>query len=251
MSRQALNEYLSRVPESVSKAVRVESRAESAIPQLLHISMDTNIKEMVPRISTRQMGREDRTTPRVVAAPTLYGCMLAYQSIPADYMFSPSRTKENKTNWKNGYKIYAVPYDFCLKPDASLVPDVKHSDETWLVNYDEENRSYEPVPAGRVFCTEFEFTPRPGQLPQFQATIFVEVTLSVGIWFSKNHKLEKGYWKIEAPIHDQQSWKNLAWFADKDIVVESISQSEWMGVKRSVADLLSFKEDKVPPYLGW
>lgn len=250
MSKEDLEHFLKRTPDSVTRACRVEPLEESPIPQLLHISMNTNIKTMEPRISARQMGKEDRTTPRVVAAPTLYGCILAYQSVPSDYMFSRSRTEQNKTNWKNGYQIYGIPYEFCLKPDKTLVPDVDHSDETWLVAYNSDTREYHPVPIGRVFCSEFCFVPRGGELPQFQATIYVEVTKEGGIFFSKNHKLDKGYWKIEAPIHDQESWKNLCWRDDKDIKVEAVTPKDWFGVKRSVADMLSI-QDKVPAFLNW
>lgn len=251
MSKQAIDEFLSRTPQKVSDSCKVESVEDSGISQILHISSDTNIKEMIPRISTRQMGSEDRTTPRVVGAPTLYGCILAYQSVPQDYMFSSSKTKDNKSNWKNGYKIYAIPYKFCLKPSKALVPDVQNTDETWLVNYDEETRSYKPETAGRVFCQEFRFKPRIGKKPQYEATIFVEVTLEQGLWFSKNHKLEKGHWKIEAPVYDEESWKHLRWDQDSEVRVENITQAEWLSTKRSVADLLSLSESKVPAFLKW
>lgn len=251
MSKQAIDEFLSRAPQKVSDNCKVEAVEESAIPQILHISSDTNIKEMFPRISTRQMGSEDRTTPRVVGAPTLYGCILAYQSMHHDYMHSASKTKENKSDWKNGYKIYAIPYKFCLKPSKALVPDVANTDETWLVNYDEETRSYTPIQAGRVFCEEFRFKPRIGKKPQFEATIFVEVTLDGGLQFSKKHKLDKGHWKIQAPVYDEESWKNLRWDQDSEVQVEKITQAEWLSTKRSVADLLSLSETKVPAFLKW
>jgi len=255
MSKEALDEFLSRTPDSVSKNCRVESFEESPIHPLLHISMDTNITEMVPRISTRQMSTEDRTTPRVVGAPTLYGCILAYQSVHSDYLNGKPRSSENKEQnrsmWKNGYKIYSIPYEYCLKPSPALVPDVKNTDETWLVAYSAESRSYKPVSVGRVFCTEINAETRSGERPVVDATVYVEVTLEEGIYFSKNHKLSKGYWKIDTPIFDIESWKNLSWRDDKDVVVEEIKASEFFSVKRSVADLLSLKEDKVPAFLSW
>jgi hypothetical protein len=249
MSRKEIEEYLNRIPNSVVRSCNVESLEESAIPQILHISMNTNLKEMVPRISTRQMSREDRTTPRIVGAPTLYGCMLGYSTIVDDYMGNASRTAENKADWKNGYRIYKIPYEFCLKPDKTLVPDAKQSDETWLVNYNEGTRTYKPIPAGRVFCTKFTFIPRIGELPQYEATIYVDVVLDEGLWFSKNYRLGKGYWKIEAPVCDSDNFKNLSWDSDNDLTVDEIKASDFFSAKRSVADLLSIKD--APPFLSW
>jgi hypothetical protein len=250
MSKQEIQEYLKRVPVSVVRACTVESVEESKIPHVLHISSNTNLKEMVPRFSAKQMEEEDRTTPRVVGAPTLYGCILGYKVILDDYATNTSRTKENKVDWKNGYRIYNIPYKFCLKLDKTLVPDAKQSDETWLVNYNEDTRAYNPVPAGRVFFSNFSFSPRIGELPQFESTIYVEVLLEEGLWFSKNHKLDKGYWKIEAPIYDSESFKNLSWDDDKNIKVEEIKAAEWFSIKRSVADMLSIT-DKPPAFLSW
>lgn len=250
MSRRDIENYLTRVPVNVVRACKIESVEESQIPQVLHISLNTNLKEMVPRFSTKQMEEEDRTTPRVVGAPTLYGCILGYKVILEDYTINTSRTAKNKVDWKNGYRIYHIPYKFCLKLDKELVPDAKQSDETWLVNYNKDTRSYNPIPAGRIFFSSFTFSPRIGELPQFESTIYVEVILDEGLWFSKNHKLDKGYWKIEALIHDNDSFKNLSWDSDKDIKVKKIDKAEWLSVKRSVADLLSIT-DKLPSYLNW
>lgn len=250
MSRQLIENYLNRVPSNVARSCTIESVKESAIPQILHISSNTNLKEMVPRICTRQMDAEDRTTPRIVGAPTIYGCMLGYPSLLEDYSGNASRTAENKVDWKNGYRIYMIPYEFCLKPDKTLVPDVKQSDETWLVNYNEDTRLYTPVPVGRIFCSKFSFIPRIGELPQFEATIYVDVVIDEGLWFSKNIKLDRGYWKIEAPVCDSDNFKNLSWDDDKNITVQEIKATEWFSVKRSVADLLSIT-DKPPAFLNW
>jgi hypothetical protein len=250
MSKKQIEEYLNRIPNNVVRSCEVESLEESKIPQVLHISTNTNLKEMTPRICSRQVEGEDRTTPRIVGAPTIYGCILGYAIMLEDYTSKASRTSENKVDWKNGYKIYSIPYKFCLKPDKTLVPSAKQSDETWLVNYSEDTRTYEPIPVGRFFCTKFSFVPRIGELPQHEATIYVEVTTDEGLWFSKNNKLDKGYWKIEAPVCDSDNFKNLSWDDDEPFMIDEIKASDFFSAKRSVADLLSIA-DKVPAYLNW
>lgn len=250
MTQALIDEFLSRLPDRVSRSLKVLSKEELGFPSLLHISANTGIKQFIPRVSTRQLGAEDMVVPRVVCAPTLYGCVLAYQSMPHDYLWSQQKTKERESNWRNGYKIYAIPFDYCLLPNEALVPDVKHSGETWLVNYDASTRVYVPQEAGRMFAVSLNYQVTQGELPACEAILYIEVTDPQGLQLSKRNHLEPGYYEVEMVVLDNHSWRNLSWKDDEAIVVKPITQKEWLEQKRSVASMLSH-ESATPPYLRW
>ena len=250
MSIAAVQEYLTTISDRVVRSMEIIEKEQSPYKQLLHISMDPRVKEFVPRISTRQAHGEDRTVPRVVTSPVLFGCILGYASLTSDYRDMPVKSeKEPNSPWLNGYTIYALDYEVALKPKSSLVPDVVQTNETWLVNYSPETKVYKPTKAGRFYCTELMYTAREGKRPMVSAIMFVEVLLDEGMYFYKNVLLKKGYWRLRVNVQDLDSWAALTWKKPGLDMVE-IDQKEWLSHKRGVADMLSI-QDKIPAYVNW
>lgn len=250
MSLAQLENELLTYSDGVARNLTVVSKEKSPTPDLYHISMDPSIKVFIPRISTRQMSSEDRTVPRVVAATSLYGCILAYASAHEDYMSMDSKQTDKASKWRNGYYVYKLDYDVCLKPSSKLVPDVGFTDETWLVPYSPETKDYKAVRIGKVFITEIKNTIMGDKLPEVEATACIEILDPAGIQLSKNKRLTQGYWMVELPIWDRQSWKNLSWKDDKEVIAKQITKEVYLGYKQRVASLLGLSEN-APAYAQW
>jgi len=246
MSKKQLEDHILTYPDSKSKELTVFTRDE--IGELYHISKDTTIREFTPRFSKRQMSTEDITISRVVSCPTIYGCILAYSSMHADYTNLITKINDKDSTWKGGYVIYRLDYEFGLSPSSKLVPDVNYTDEKWLVAYNELTKGYRPTKVGKIFAQQITYKPTDDKLPTIESILFIEVNDSKGIQLSKNIKLDKGYWIIELPIWDHQSWKNLSFKNDNNIVVKQINRDEWLSNKDVVASMLSAE---APSYFNW
>ncbi len=255
-----MERYLSNFSEPLVQELRIVQQKDHEVPLMLHISMDTQLKSLVPRIGARQMASEDRTMPRVCCAPTLYGCILGYQCLVDDYVHQvqPSevtpdgQTSPNKqvSKWRNGYKIYHIPYEYGVLPSNKLVPDVDQTDETWLVNYSPETRQYVPVEAGHFFAGEITIMNRTGKKPIAITTLFIEVKIPQGLHFSKNHFLHPGYWRVEGKTVDYQTWMATSWKNDDNFHIVPLTADEFYAQKRAHADMLSL-EEKPPVWAGW
>lgn len=118
--------------------------------KFLHISQDNNIKEMYPRISWRQSGKEDRTIPRICGAPNLRGCILGHTIVRSNILEGISFIKDQ---WKDNnspiYYIYQLPELEYLRPSNKLVPEVNQTDEVWITPYCPEAITVKPKKIGR------------------------------------------------------------------------------------------------------
>lgn len=218
---------------------------------MLHISSNTNIRKFIPSLTLRGSPQENRDITRVCVGPTLLGCMIGYAQMWDDVHGKASDGKEDNNGYKGGWKIYALPFKACLKPNTKMVYDVKYSDEHWLVTYNEETKEYIPQSAGRFFWSQITVIPRAKKYVTGDCVMLVEITLDEGIMLGKKVKLEKGYWKLEGPVPEAvESWKD-----DEEYTVTSISKAAFDSAKKIHADLLSHREVpkdiKRPNFLDW
>ncbi len=197
-------------------------------------------------IGTKQAPSEDRTIPRVCVAPSLLGCLVGYAESESNFLNMSSTGTKEDDGYKGGWKIYAIPFKAALKPNARLVYDAKHSDEVWLVSYNEQNVEYKPESAGKMFYHAITFYPRSANTPIKEGTLYIEITKSEGIRFSPRFFLTKGYWCIEGPTAQHSS---LA-YSDKDFTVTEINKAKYQSAKDQAAALLGH-EEPLPPYLKW
>lgn len=246
MSKTELENHILTYPDSKSRELTVFSKEETG--ELYHISKDTNIREFTPRFSKRQMSTEDITISRIVTCPTIYGCILAYSSMHSDYVNLVTKINDKDSMWKGGYVVYKLDYEIGLTPSSKLVPDTNYTDEKWLVGYSEATKAYKSVKVGKIFARQITYKPTDEKLPTVESILFVEVSDSQGLMLSKNIKLSKGYWVVELPIWDHESWKNLSYKDDKEIVVKQIDRDEWLSNKEVVASMLSIDS---PSYSSW
>lgn len=216
---------------------------------LLHISIDSKIKQFIPRIGNRQGNKEDRTVARITAAPSLLGCLIGYAVSEYEFTnFVPDGKPENN-NYKGGYYIYEIPFQYALKPNNRLVYDATYSDEYWLTSYSPNTNVYTPVQIGKLFIQSINHVSKNGSLPDAYATIFIEVLKEEGISFSKNIFLKKGYYEINGPLTVYFN-KQHKWNKDGKFTVKEISSSDFNKVKDQSVSLLSI-DNSIPTYLKW
>lgn len=244
--KKILTGWLKNLHSKVSNNSTVFTPEELGQKHLFHISMNTNIKEFVPRIGHRQGDSEDRTVPRICVAPSLLGCLIGYASEVNDFLSLASDGTDENIGYKGGYKIYAFEFNAAIRPNNKLVRDSTASDECWLVSFSPENSTYRAVNAGKVFFSKMISVGRSKEDVNVLGELYVEITLDAGVMFSKNIFLEKGYYCItgNAPRYTK------SWETDKDFKVTPIDKASFMAAKGETAALLDY-QTKAPSYTKW
>lgn len=191
--KQEIVKYLSALLGDAVSELTLYSAGEVNRP-LYHVSMNPNVKIFSPKVSSRTLGTEDRSVPRVSTSTSIVGCLNGYQS-----MFSDMAGRARK-NFTGLYTVYELPYQYAIKPSKKLLSDVETSDEYWLVSWKKETYSIRP----NTVC---EFT-----IPQVQTTygsdgedklvtMFLKV-LGESLYLTHDVKLVKGYYEITLRNYD-------------------------------------------------
>lgn len=251
---EALQRRIKIAGPMVEKNARIITPDDEQSEVMLHISSNTSIKKFIPVIGNRQAKSEDRTTPRVCVANTVLGCILGYVALNHDMEELP----EPQSGYKGGWRIYGFNYQACLKPNKNLVFDADRSNEHWLVTYSEDTREFIPFEAGTFFWTQNTLESRSDKYPVRTVVLLFEIKADEGIWFSKNLKMEKGYWRLEGPgDFTLKSSKNTegmvkSWLDDKRYTLTRIGKDEYISSKKVSAGLLSYEGYSNPPkFMNW
>ena len=151
-----IEEYVGNQKPKVRKNIEIV-KANPDYPYMLHGSVNGNIKEFVPRLAERPGPKEDKTVPRVHVSDSVIGCVEGMNELVWYLMYGYSGYGSNeKVDFKNGWYIYKLPFEYCLKPNEELVYDVGWSNEHWLVPYNKETKKYK----GEIKVTEPICIPR-------------------------------------------------------------------------------------------
>lgn len=227
---------------------KVIKETEIVTPELLgqsfflHLTPDKNRVKYEPKISKRQALNEDQTLPRVTVAPTLLGCFIGYSgAVPQTLNYAPD---ENNKNYRQGYYINKIPFQYALKPTNKMVYDARRSDEHWLFTYNAETKEFPHTQIGKMFISSIIVNNRTNNVPDVWIELYVEVNDPLGILFSKNITLKQGYWKIYGPGDINQ----LSWDKDKKFTAIEISRNDYGSVKNRSAAMLS---ETIPPSMLW
>ena len=246
-AKQALKDYLLRLPADVRKNLRAVTPEALGQPLLLHISTDNLLEGFSPYITRRTVEGEDRSVPRICTAPSLIGCIMGYVNDVSDFLERPTSTtaKGRKVPYKGGWVIYGLPFDYALRPGDALLPGVDRTDEHWLVSYDRFTADYRPVRVGKFFYERVEYR-GTAAAPESVLTIVVEVAPQMELFVTKNLSLQPGYWRmVVRGLEQARSWQEAHF--DR---VQQITEAEYFTLKGAVANLLSF-DNPLPPSLQW
>ena len=244
MSNKDIEKYVELLPEKVKENVDIVDMADFGQDYFLHISPDKTVKVYTPMISRKQAHTEDRTTPRITCAPTLFGCIIGYCVAHIDMMNFEPTEKYKRGDFKQGWIINKIPAKLALKPTNRMVYDSSRSDEHWLVTYDKDTVYYKAETIGKLFIYSISFVSRTDNYSQLDLVLYVEINDTKGLRFSKNFELKKGYYKIEVEDYSNAS---SCWDKDKNVTVKEITKEEYKEKKSYSAAMLSEK----PPALKW
>lgn len=232
-TREEMDEFIRLLPDSTGAGLTVVTPAEIPEGQLMHISKNGKIKTFTPSVTSRTASKEDRSVPRVSTAPSLLGCLAGYAAAKWDVL---NNWQGNNKDFKGGWYIYNLPFEFALKPVPKLLVDQKATDEHWLVTYSVDTRHYDPSIIGKFFYESITSLVRSNDNPFMMCTMKIEVFPGQKVHFAKGVILTEGYWSVYGP----EPTNNIAnWKQAKAYVVTSIPKGDWAISKKFSADLLS------------
>ncbi|MNI29820.1 hypothetical protein D3C76_89680 [compost metagenome] len=231
MSDEAIKAWLELQPTSVRKSVTFLP-AEEAGP-MYHLSLDGEIKKFTPFVTRRAADKENISVPRISVAPSIMGCFTGYMSSWNDIAWPDLKNKK----FKNGWYLYRLPYEYCIKPDKKQLFDQENSNEHWLVTYSPETREYKGDIVAKMFYAELKMQVQSGKYPDYLVKLVVEV-LEGPVLFGGTTALEKGTYLIEGPAPENHAdWSDI-----KPYTINKISYGEYAKLKGLSADMLSYHQ---------
>lgn len=244
------HKWFSIQSKQVQSNCRIVSSDELGQDYMLHIDKNTPAK-FTPMFSEHAGREEDKTLPRITVAPNLFGCVIGYARCEPDFLFHAYDTSPDfkKDKFRGGYEICQLNFTHCLKPSDVMVSNASESDEHWLVNYNRETREYLPTKIGKCFISEIKYLASSDAAPVTTYTLYVELYGRDGIYFSKNIKLYKGFYRVTLTIDKKADWGNIN--NEKGISVFKISAGEYASAKGLSAAMLSMESITTPKYLNW
>lgn len=225
----------SLLPPSKQGAVKVKTVADIGQPLLYHISTDQGLRSMIPSVTRRTLTTEDRAIPRISVAPTLAGCILAYQACWHDFA----------SGEYSGWYVYGLPYQHAVRPSKELLPDVEITDEHWLVTFDPETVVYTPIPVAKFFVTSVE-TVRRLRLTIDEYRGYIEVISPDGLSVAKGKTLPKGRHNFVWNSRDLKDYTCADGFH-----FEKVSAGEYITKKNETVEMLSFGGNMRPGSAYW
>lgn len=229
---EALNKFIDRVFPQIRDDVEIVEVSGSN--PVYHISCDKNIKEFVPMVSNRTMGKEDRSVPRVSVAPSVIDCLNGYSKTLWDFLNGEIK----RGAYHGGYYIYELPVKVTVIPSKKLVPDAGFTREQWVLGYNDETTRIVPNRIGKFFIHSLMQTAN-GIHKETEYLVYFNLDTAVQI--SQGEVTPEGCWKM--------SFKGANDLFYKKLTVQSITKSEFNSIKKASAELLCYKE--LPKSVTW
>jgi hypothetical protein len=226
------SEVLSRIPEKLHKDLDVLSKHDLNRSTLYHISDNERIKEFIPRVTNRMLSSENRSIPRVSCSLDLAGAIAGHDG--TEHLFSDM-------DFNGIFQVYALPFEFCIKPKGKLVADGLQTREHWLVTYNRETESYEPIKIARFFYDSVRLY-RPKQEIVYE--MIIEVNQD-DVYLTPQKLLDKGYWRVvgRSPrVFKKRSATRKPMSIDS---MEMITKDEWKKLKDSQVTMEAFGDSAV------
>jgi len=243
MDNEEIKQWLSLQPTNIKSAVKF-SHIDEAGP-MYHMSLDGEISKFIPFVPRRAANKENVSVPRVSVAPSIMGCFIGYMASWKDIAWPGDNVKNKK--FKNGWYLYELPYEYCIKPNKKLLFDQENSNEHWLVTYSPATREYRPVIVAKMFYSELNIMPKAGSVPEYRTKLVIEVLSDRGILLGGDRTLGKGAWMVEGPLlEDHARWNDL-----KPYSIAPISAAHYALLKGYVASMLSLESLSPPAAFKW
>lgn len=234
MSLAEINKVLSLSTKKVTSNVKVVTPNDVGVDHMLRL--DSNLmtrKSFVPRIAVSQADTEDRTLPRIVGSPYILGCLIAIPWI--------NPLNSDTTNIQVGFYIHSLEFKYALQPNTNLVYDAQETNELWLVTYNKETIEYRPKKAGELLVNNYTIVPtNTNTIVRCLMELYINVTKDSGIFFNKEHRLEKGYHSVKFYLNNTKRDFCETSLTDKDeIEVKNITKEQFDKSKKTQTTLES------------
>lgn len=152
---------------------------------------------LVPNVSRRASPTEDNTVPRIHTALSLLGCLRGYAGITWQIFHNVAHPKVKAHEYKGGWYLFSVPFDYALAPNTKLVFDSDYTKEHWLITYDAETRTYKPRHTHRFYFTKLEVIPLNTGKTENTLTLLLEIIPGATIHLTDDGiLLKEGYYKV-------------------------------------------------------
>lgn len=233
---EEIKEQLKLCSNDVIKNAKIITPSDIGQDFLLHVAVK-KWDEFVPNISRRASSKEDNTVPRLHTAPTILGCVRGFGII--DYLIGskiPNDSDKDKNDddqysfYRGGLYIHKVNFDVAIAPNKKLVFDAPDTDETWLITYNENTRTFPATVIGRIVLGQLTTVPRLGELPLTTFKLFIEINDNEGIKFDDTNTLTSGYYEIDID------------FQTPSVVINNSSKAVFDKQHQDKAAMLKFKE---------
>lgn len=228
-TRRQMERYVETLDPFVQKNVEIVTPDDIGKGDLLHFSIDSNIRCFTPSVSRRTANDEDRSVPRISTAPTLAGTILGYQALEYDY-----DDQREKKGFRGGWYLYTLPFEYALRPNKEILYDADATDEIWLVPFTPEQWEVKPSRVGKFFLDELTIK-HQGKERSVSAKFVLEITSVTPISLSPKVTVEKGYWSFRLKNF------NPGWTIGEVEVEEltELSKKAYRSLKKLDADMLA------------
>lgn len=256
---EEITAFLAAQKPKVRKNVSIVKAPED-YPYMLHGTINGKIKEFVPRLAERYAkGMEDRSVNRVHVSDAVMGCFEGMSDLLfyLQYGVYGPDEEENKfmeETYKNGWYVYRLDYNYCLKPNDVILYDQLKSNEHWLVPYNDKTKTYKGKIIAKMILTEFSITNiglKNDGYGKVKVVFLLEV-LSDAVKITPNEKkvYTPGYYEIT--YIDMQDGKYNK-ISDDLVKVRRLTESEYRKEKTSIAPdlLLRRKTDVIKNAFNW
>lgn len=212
------------------------------LKEMYHVSPNNDLQELTPIVSHRRAEEEDNTIPRIMVAPSLFSCFLSKQNDISEFY------EERSKDWKGGWVVYRVPYEWIVIPDKSLVFDAESTAECWIVGFDDQHRVIKPIPVAQCFTSEISYSGDDDKEKHMTPTavMYLKVFEGEKLQINEGIRYGSGFWRMEL-----RNWGNYAdkkWNEYSDFAIHRINWDQWQSRKEQTASMLSYQE---PLSLKW
>lgn len=163
------DDIINALPKDSFKHVKLQTDEEYGQSTVYHISDNHDIKSFIPVVTTRGITGENRSIPRVCASPSIVDTILGHQAVTG---MQWGRNDKNGLGKKKTWKIYGFEFEYVALPTARILPDVKATNECWLIQYDDDTKEYKPIHIGEFLL---ESTLVRGVFPMVELTLNILV----------------------------------------------------------------------------
>jgi len=212
------DEVLSRIPEKLHKDLEVLSTKDLNRAVLYHISDNDRIREFIPRVTQRMLSSEDRRIPRISCSLDIAGAIAGHDG--TEHLF-------NDMDFSGVFTVYAIPFEYCIKPKGNLVADAIQTREHWLVTYDRDTEAYKPMKLGSFFYESVRMY-RPKQEIVYEMILHVTQD---DVYLTKNFLVDRGYWRVIGSSPRVFKKRSITRKPMELISIDEITKEDWDRMK--------------------